>query len=95
MTTDDEQIRREIHFRGRVQGVGFRQTTYDTATKFDVAGTVENLDDGQVLLVVEGRRAEVRAFVAAVESALGRFIAGADSFDVPPTGEFAEFSIRF
>jgi acylphosphatase len=92
---DDCLVRKEIHFRGRVQGVGFRQTTSDIASRFDVAGTVENLPDGQVLLVVEGRAAEVRSFVAAVESEMGRFITGADVQDGPPIGELAEFRIRY
>lgn len=92
---DGETVRKEIHFRGRVQGVGFRQTTFDIASRFDVAGTVENLPDGQVLLVVEGRAAEVRSFVAAIECEMGRFIAGADVQDYPPTGKFADFRIRY
>ncbi|MBN8628702.1 MAG: acylphosphatase [Planctomycetes bacterium] len=92
---DDGLVRKEIHFRGRVQGVGFRQTTSDIASRFDVAGTVENLPDGQVLLVVEGRAAEVRAFVAAIESEMGRFISGADVQESPPSGKFADFRIRY
>jgi len=92
---DDGLVRKEIYFRGRVQGVGFRQTTLDIASRFDVAGTVENLPDGQVLLVVEGRAAEVRSFVAAIESQMGRFIAGVDVQESPPTGTLAEFRIRY
>ncbi|MEM6393546.1 MAG: acylphosphatase [Planctomycetota bacterium] len=47
--------RETIHFTGRVQGVGFRYTTQRLAQRDPrLAGTVENLPDGRVRLVIEG-----------------------------------------
>lgn len=89
-----QKVRRTVWFRGRVQGVGFRQTTREIAERFAVAGTVENLPDGRVLLVVEASPAEVAAFLAAVASELGRFIAGTESIDEPAAGEPPGFRIR-
>lgn len=51
--------RREIHFSGRVQGVGFRYTTHRIAANLDVTGYVKNLPDGRVRLVVEGLGTEI------------------------------------
>jgi len=87
-------VRRTVRFRGRVQGVGFRQTTRETAARFAVTGTVENLPDGRVLLVAEGMPSDLAEFLAAVESELGRFITGADDEAGPATGEFVGFTIR-
>jgi len=51
--------RRRIRFSGRVQGVGFRATTVHLARDLPLAGTVENLDDGDVELVVEGAAKDI------------------------------------
>lgn len=63
-----------VHFTGRVQGVGFRYSTTQVAREFDVSGFVQNLDDGRVLLEVEGERNVVRAFLDELNDNLGGFI---------------------
>jgi acylphosphatase len=66
--------RATVHYRGRVQGVGFRYTTASLAERFDVAGYVQNLPDGRVRLVAEGVEHEVEGLLAAVRERLGRHI---------------------
>lgn len=66
--------RQSVHFSGRVQGVGFRYSTLQTAKEYAVNGFVRNLADGRVLLVAEGERSEVQAFCAAVAERLSPFI---------------------
>ena len=44
------------------------------AKGFEVAGTVQNVADGRVLLCAEGEESEVRAFQAAVAEELENFI---------------------
>ena len=44
----------QVHYEGRVQGVGFRWTVKDLSREFDVAGTVKNLPDGRVEVVAQG-----------------------------------------
>ena len=46
------RCRLTIYYSGRVQGVGFRFTTKSVAAGYDVVGTVRNLVDGRVELVV-------------------------------------------
>ena len=94
MMTTDSAVRRTVYFRGRVQGVGFRQTVREIAERFPVAGFVENLADGRVLLVAEGAAPSLDGFVAAIAAEMDRFIAGAEATNEPTTGEFAEFVIR-
>ena len=45
---------RRIIYSGRVQGVGFRWTAKELARGYDVLGTVRNLPDGTVEMVVAG-----------------------------------------
>lgn len=68
----------ECWFEGRVQGVGFRYMTSNLSKGFEVSGTVKNLQDGRVHLVVEGDEAEVRAFQAAVADELEAYIRGVE-----------------
>jgi acylphosphatase len=65
----------QILYYGKVQGVGFRYTVKTMATGFDVAGTIRNLPDGQVELLAEGAKDELKAFSQAIrDSGLGHFI---------------------
>jgi len=87
-------IRRTTVFSGRVQGVGFRYTTRDLASRFRVSGTVRNLSDGGVELVAEGTEVELDRFEAAIENAMQGHIDDLQTTDGPATGEFGGFSIR-
>ena len=55
-----------ILVRGRVQGVGFRQFTQDTALRMGVAGWVRNLPDGRVETVVRVTLENKSRFIAAL-----------------------------
>ena len=46
--------RRTILFFGEVQGVGFRYTAVQLSRDLRLGGTVRNLPDGRVEMVVEG-----------------------------------------
>ena len=47
-------IRRHYLFYGRVQGVGFRFTTYQQAQNLGLTGWVCNLSDGSVEACIQG-----------------------------------------
>ncbi|HQU43007.1 MAG: hypothetical protein B7Z73_06020 [Planctomycetia bacterium 21-64-5] len=89
-----EHERREVHYSGRVQGVGFRYTTRELAQDFDVSGYVENLPDGRVQLVAEGEPAELDRFLDAVAERLRRYIGGIHVRTRPAGGDFSGFSVR-
>ena len=69
-----ERVAVKVLFTGRVQGVGFRYRTEDTAQEFTVFGYVKNLPNGQVELIAEGSSDEVARFVHALEERMAGHI---------------------
>ena len=85
---------RFLKVRGIVQGVGFRYTTREIASRFDVRGYVRNQSDGRVLLVVEGAPQIVGRFVEALEAEMERYIEGRQTTVSPALNEFTTFEVR-
>lgn len=56
-------IRAHVFITGRVQGVGYRYATVDTATQLGLTGWVRNLPDSQVEAVFEGAKEIVEEMV--------------------------------
>ncbi len=83
-------IRHTIHFTGRVQGVGFRYTTRQIASQFVVAGFVQNLDDGRVLLVAEGEQEQLEKLLHAVLEKMCDFVRSHTLAISPATQEFGQ-----
>jgi acylphosphatase len=88
------RVARRYVVSGRVQGVGFRYFTQDTALREGVTGWVRNLPDGRVEAMVEG---DAEA-VTRVERALRNGPRGArvDRVyvdDEDPTGLYTTFSV--
>ena len=68
-------IARRVFYTGRVQGVGFRYSTKQIASGFDVCGWVKSLPDRRVELHGQGDVDEVESFLADIlQSNLGSFI---------------------
>jgi acylphosphatase len=86
--------RRTVHYRGHVQGVGFRYTAQAIAKRYDVSGFVRNLPNGQVELVAEGEKHELVAFLDDVRERMLRHIRDEQLDTQPASGEFTQFEIR-
>jgi acylphosphatase len=80
---------------GRVQGVGFRWFTHDTAAREGVLGWVRNLPDGRVEVLAEGDVTAIERLEAALRR--GPPAARVETFETEehaPHGRFNEFEIR-
>jgi acylphosphatase len=86
--------RRQITFRGRVQGVGFRATASAMASGFKITGWVRNEPDGTVLLEVQGQPDEIDDYLDGLRDRLGRLISGEDSLSVTVVPEELGFEVR-
>ncbi|MEI7552461.1 MAG: acylphosphatase [Verrucomicrobiota bacterium] len=83
-----------VYFSGRVQDVGFRYATLQVAKEYEVAGYVRNLTDGRVQLEVEGRAAEVTAFVAAVEERMHGYVRKIERTAGSRPAQFSGFTLQ-
>ena len=89
-----ERQRLYVLYSGQVQGVGFRYTVKSLARGFEVTGTVRNLPDGRVEMIVEGQRSELEEFRKAIgDSELGHFIRQEEPSWSESTNEFRGFEI--
>ncbi len=89
-----KRSRMQVLYSGRVQGVGFRYTVKRVAAGFEVTGTVRNLPDGRVELVVEGAEPELKDFQQAIRDAgMEHFIQNEDVSWREATSEFRGFEI--
>ncbi len=88
-------IAKQVLYSGRVQGVGFRYTTKQIASGYEVTGTVKNLADGRVeLQAVAADAGELEAFLAAIdESNLGSLIREREVASIPAPAGLRGFSI--
>ena len=86
---------RQVFYSGRVQGVGFRYTTRQIASGFDVTGWVKNLDDGRVeMQVMAADDEEVEAFLEDIQqSSLGSLVKERIVNKIPPMVGVRGFAI--
>jgi acylphosphatase len=84
----------QIIYSGRVQGVGFRYNAKSVASGYEVVGTVRNLPNGRVELIVEGEKVELEAFRQAVrESGMDHFVEDEVVSWSEPSNDFRGFEI--
>ncbi len=72
MAMNKEQ--RKILFSGRVQGVGFRMTAVHLGRDLALNGTVRNMPDGRVELMIEGTAAQIETLIERLREHFGAFV---------------------
>lgn len=86
---------KRVVYEGRVQGVGFRYSAKDLARGYDVLGTVKNLPDGTVELIISGEDEEVADFLRELrdDSAVAHHIKNVLEEEIAPLPDLKGFSI--
>ena len=60
--------RATIIVKGKVQMVGYRNFVYRVAKSLEIAGIVENLEDGSVRIIAEGKRKNLEEFIGRIKN---------------------------
>lgn len=58
-----DMINYKIEVKGNVQGVGYRYAAYQKANLLGVKGTVQNLEDGSVVIKASAKPEKMKSFV--------------------------------
>ena len=86
---------RRVLYSGDVQGVGFRFTALRVGRGYDVDGTVMNLPDGRVELVVEGSAPSLDVYLQDLAEAMSGYITETEVETSQATGEFSGLQVRY
>ena len=81
---------------GRVQGVMFRHFTQKNATTLGLVGEVQNMPDGTVQVIAEGKESAIQQLISKLET--GPLFARVDAVQATPAepkGSFKSFSIVY
>ena len=83
-----------MRFWGSVQGVGFRYRARWAAQGLDLTGWVENLDDGSVLMQVQGPESAIDKMILQIEAGHYVRIENLRVRDLPLEDHEYGFSVR-
>lgn len=73
-------IRYYIVVEGRVQGVGFRFFTINIASKYNLTGSVRNMDNGMVEIEVQGEKNTIHKFISEIKE--GNYFIRVDNLSI-------------
>ena len=91
-----EKGRVHLVIKGRVQGVFFRASTRDMASRLGLTGWVRNLFDGNVEAVFEGEASLLKQGVQwCYKGPPGAVVTKVDERWLDYTGEFRFFEVRY
>ena len=90
-----ETTAKKIVFSGRVQGVGFRFTAYNSAKRFNLTGYVRNLPDGSVEMIAQGSDNDITTCIDDIKCTLSDYIKNVNIQNIPSKSDYREFKITF
>lgn len=95
MENDENRIiRKEIHFTGNVQGVGFRYRAQYAANGCGVTGWVKNEWDGSVLMEAQGTQRQINEMLKLINASPYINIDRLDYHEIPVEEYDSGFHIR-
>ena len=90
-----EKVAKQIIFKGRVQGVGFRYTTQRAVSRYDLTGYVRNLPDGSVEALMQGTGPNIQACLNDLQNTFGGYLREINTTDKPVNPRYHDFRITY
>ena len=88
-------IRRKLQFYGRVQGVGFRHTAINAASRLGLTGWVRNERDGSVSMEVQGLDVAIERLIKTIKNGRYIYIDRITSADMPVVDNEDGFTVKW
>ena len=88
-------IRRKLQFYGRVQGVGFRHTAINTASRLGLTGWVRNERDGSVSMEVQGLDVAIDRLIETIKNARYISVDRIAAADIPLVDKEDGFTVKW
>lgn len=88
-------VRKHYIFHGRVQGVGFRFTTYQKAYQLGLTGWVRNLYNGDVEACFQGEEAYIQDLVRYMQTIRYIHITGMEIEDLKVLQKEKSFEMKY
>lgn len=88
-------IRRKLQFYGRVQGVGFRHTAINTASRLGLTGWVRNERDGSVSMEVQGLDVAIDRLIETIKNARYISVDRIAATDIPLVDKEDGFTVKW
>ena len=95
ITGQMSQVSRHIIFTGRVQGVGFRFTARNIASRCRLTGIVRNLADGSVEMIAQGHSDDIEGCLRDIQESMEGFIRETKIREIPFEAGYENFRITF
>lgn len=89
------QTAKQVVFKGRVQGVGFRYTTQRAASRYDLTGYVRNLPGGSVEALLQGTATNIQACLNDLQDTFGGYLRDINTTDQPVNPRYHDFRITY
>jgi len=89
------KVAKQVIFKGRVQGVGFRYTTHRVASRYDLNGFVRNLPDGSVEAVLQGTASNIQACLNDLQDTFGGYLREIKTTEKPVNPQYHDFRISY
>ena len=89
------QVARHIIFVGRVQGIGFRFTVLNIASRYQLTGRVRNLMDGTVEMIAQGPCDDISDCIRDIKESFAGYIRETKIEEIPIVPQYKDFRIAF
>ena len=90
-----ELTARKIVFSGRIQGVGFRFTALNIASRYELTGYVRNIPASDVEMLAQGPAEAIDDCVRDLQDSFVGSISHIDIEEATPDPKFTDFRITF